>query len=202
MHKVTVAYKDFFADDPEKVEHEDLYFNVNAFELAEMLAELNVPDFDEYMRAAIEKQDLPVVFKVLKMLFIAGYGRREKVGDRWRFIKKPEWLLEILPSPEFEVFYLNLSTDANFAAEFWNGLVSKELLSRAKQLQELGEVETLPTGAQGKKFSELTLKEQAALMASRVDTATTRIQQGEEISDIDKQIAELQALKNQKAANQ
>lgn len=169
MHKVTVPYEDWFDDDKKKLE--TFFFNINAFELAEIAAEFD-DDLGEYMRQAFGKDgNYKDGFKVLKLLFIKGYGRRQESVDgsgRMRFVKDPRWIMELLPSPEFEAFYLKLTDDTEFAIEFWNKLVSKELLERAKKIQAAEDVKKVDTGGD-ESLSDMSLEEQVRLLKARND---------------------------------
>jgi hypothetical protein len=165
VHKVDITYKDYF--DGNQTRTETMYFNVNAFELAEMAAEFDGPSgLVEYMRKAFATdENYKDGFQVLKMLFVKGYGRRQEIEGRSRFIKNPAWLSEILPSPEFEAVFLKLSSDTKFATDFWNGIVSEELLARAEQIREAqGEEKPAPSK---KLFRDMTLEEQVAAMKER-----------------------------------
>lgn len=170
MHRVSVPYQDWFDDDKPKVE--TMFFNINAFELAEIAAEFD-DDLGEYMRRAFGKDgSYKDGFRVLRLLFIKGYGRRQKGTDgenneRIRFVKDPAWLKELLPSPEFEAFYLKLTDDTQFAIDFWNGLVSKELLERAKKFQETGDVKKIETGT-GQALADLPLEDQIKVLQSQL----------------------------------
>lgn len=165
-----IEYKDFF--DGNKTKTETMYFNISAFELAELAVEFNGPSgFADYMRKAFEtEENYKEGFAALKMLFVQSYGRREKRVDsegveRVRFIKKPEWVAELLPSPEFEAVFLKLSSDAKFATAFWTGLVSEEMLARATAITE---ADGAPTPEPGKKkFRDMTLQEQVAAMREK-----------------------------------
>lgn len=144
MHKVTIPYIDYFNDDEPRTEV--MYFNINAFELSEVAASFGEEDIEKYMQKSFsDGGNYQDGFKVLKLLFVAGYGRRKMDNEtnRYRFHKNPDWVAQLLPSPEFEAFYLKLTDDAKFAAEFWNGMVSKELLERAKKLQQAEPVKAL-----------------------------------------------------------
>jgi hypothetical protein len=168
LHKVDIPYKDYFNDDKPAIA--TFYFNINAFELAE-IAVMFDGDLGEYMRRSFGTDgNFKDGFKVLKLLFIRGYGRRELGTDgvRWRFIKKPEWIAELLPSPEFEAFYLKLTDDAEFSSAFWNGLVSEELLKRAKLLEEGGAVEKPAEGPGDVKFRDLSIEDQFKLFQTKL----------------------------------
>lgn len=168
MHKVDISYRDYFNDDKPAVE--TMYFNINAWELAEIAAEFD-DDLAEYMRKAFgEGGNYKDGFKVLKLLFIKGYGRRKEASDgsgRIRFVKDPAWIAELLPSPEFEAFYLKLTDDEKFATDFWNGLVSAELLERANKIRNSDEVKPTATGTD-EKYRDLPLEEQLALIQAKI----------------------------------
>ena len=158
MYQVDIKYKDYFNGNKEAIER--LYFNLTAFELAEIAVEFeDRGGIEKYMTDALQSDDYKNAFQGLKMLFVNGYGRRETRGDRIRFIKKPEWLAEILPSPEFEAFYLKLTSDTGFATAFWNNLASHELLEKARQVRETEDIQA-KSEVGGKKFRELSLQEQ------------------------------------------
>lgn len=174
MHRVTVPYKDWFDDDKPKLE--TMFFNINAFELAEIAAEFD-DDLGEYMRRAFGKDGTyKDGFRVLRLLFIKGYGRRQKGTDgdgneRIRFVKNPAWIMELLPSPEFEAFYLKLTDHTEFAVSFWNGLVSPDLLERAKKFQEAGDVKKVDTGTDTS-LAELPIEDQIKVLQARLAEKT------------------------------
>jgi hypothetical protein len=172
VYKVDIPYKDYFDGDKEKIE--TLYFNLTAFELAEIAVEFESEGgIKDYMTKSLESENYKNAFKVLKMLFVGGYGRRQEIGDRVRFIKKPEWLLEILPSPEFGAFYMKVTTDNDFAEAFWNGLAPPELMEQAAKIQEIEELKAKPT-QDGKKFRDLTLQEQMAEIQAKIAANETK----------------------------
>jgi hypothetical protein len=166
VYTADITYTDYFDKDQPRTER--MLFNINAFELSEIM--LDFEDAEEglggYMERALKEKRNADAFAVLKLLFVRGYGRRIEIDGRSRFIKKPEWILELLPSPEFEAFYLRLSSDTKFGMDFWNGLISKELLDRAEQIQAL---EPAPEGDKpAKKFRDMSLEEQVAHLQKKV----------------------------------
>lgn len=166
MYKVDIPYRDYFNDDKEAVE--TLYFNLTAFELAEIAVEFESEGgIQKYMTESLQSDNYANAFKVLKMLFVRGYGRRLETEGRSRFIKKPEWVAELLPSPEFEAFYLQLTSDTKFAEAFWHGLVNEELLKKAQQVQEVEVLEKQQVSG-GKNFRDLPLEEQVKLLQAKV----------------------------------
>lgn len=169
MYQVDIKYRDLFTNEEAT---ERLYFNLTAFELAEIAVEFeDKGGIEEHMKKSLQGGDYKDAFQVLKLLFINGYGRREEREGRSRFVKRPEWLHEILPSPEFESFYLRLTSDTEFATKFWNGLVSEELLKKAKEYQENGDVQARPDVA-GQKYRELPLEEQVKLLQAKIAEKT------------------------------
>ena len=166
MYKISVEFKDFVNDN--KLTKADLYFHLTAYEFAKLAAAYNGPKgFAEYMTEAFsDEANYKDGFAALQSLFRAAYGRRlkpEDGTDRYRFLKKPEWVDELESSPEFESAFLRLSTDATFAAKFWRGIVSEELLAQAQQMVE-AEASTEPP----KKFQDMTTAEKAAAMQTKV----------------------------------
>lgn len=136
MHIITVDYIDYVNNDEKR--REQMAFNLNAWELSELTVQF--PEgIGEYMETALKEERAKDALAVLKLLFIHAYGRRQPRADdpkRYEFLKNPAWLMSLLPSPEFEAFYLMLSNDTKFATEFWNGIVTPELLKRALEIAE------------------------------------------------------------------
>lgn len=168
MHAVEIDYKDLFTGKDAK---EKMYFHINAFELAEMLFEYEdedggLPGYVRRHSAGIEKMNKEL-FGVLKQLFIRGYGRRLESDGRSRFVKRAAWIEELLPSPEFEAFYIQLGSNEKFAMSFWNGLVSAELMKRAEEINQ----NEPPSKTEKPKFRDLPLEDQVRLLREKVPAA-------------------------------
>lgn len=167
MYKVDIPYKDLFTG---KDAVETMYFHINAFELAEIMLEFT--DEEDGLSGYVRRHSAGIdtmnkeLFSVLKMLFVRGYGRREERDGRSRFIKRPAWLEELLPSPEFEAFYMKLGSNAKFSTAFWNGLVSAELLKQAEAINENKDVAPSKT-----KFRDLPMEEQVRLLREKIPAA-------------------------------
>jgi hypothetical protein len=164
VYNVQISYKDYF-DGKDAVE--SMYFHINAFELAEIMLEFEdeeggLPGYVRKYSEGIDKMSKEL-FSVLKMLFVRGYGRREERDGRSRFIKRASWLEELIPSPEFEAFYVKLGSNEKFATAFWNGLVSPELLKQAEAINANEDVSAPKT-----KFRDLPLEEQVQLLRKKI----------------------------------
>lgn len=167
MHTLDVDYTDLFTNEKRQ---KRMYFHITAFEFAELAADFGSPaEFAEFFQKAFsDKATYSEGFKGIKMLFVTGYGRRKKNDSSEQgdiFVKNPQWLQELIPSPEFEAVFLKMTTDAKFAASFWNGLVSEELIAAAQKIQDANAVAPTPEGK--KKFRDMTLEEQVAALQAR-----------------------------------
>jgi hypothetical protein len=172
VHKADIEYVDYINGDKKAVE--TFYFNITVFELVELMADFPGDLSDVMRRAFSDPSNYKDGFRVLRALAVKGYGRRkpaEDGTDRMRFIKKPEWIQELLPSPEFEALYLKLEDDTEFATKFWNGLVSKELMDRANKIREAEDGQPAATPAisdKPKKFRDMTAEEKLAALQAKV----------------------------------
>lgn len=171
MYKIDVEYKDLFTNEKRK---ETMFFNLTAFEFAQMAADFGGPD---KLGKALEKaySDTRTYndgFAILKLLFTSAYGRRQHDGDtgRDRFIKNPKWVQqELTPSPEFEAVFLKLSSDAKFSTAFWKGIISEELIAAAEKIYEAdGTTDGLPDQEKKVRFDDLPAEEKVKLLQAKL----------------------------------
>ena len=117
MIKKSIRYTDYNGN--ERVE--DFYFNLNKAEATEM--ELSTTGG---MKATLEKiineQDSKNLISIFKEIILKSYG--EKSVDGKRFIKSKELSQAFEQTEAYVNLFMELSQDADKAAEFVNGILS------------------------------------------------------------------------------
>ena len=124
MLKKTIKYTDY--NGVERTE--DFYFNLNKAEIMEMQL-TTVGGLDAYLKKIISAQDMPTLMRIFKDLILKSYG--VKSDDGRRFIKNEKLREEFEQTEAYSILYMELSTDAESAAAFVNGIIPADV---AKQL--------------------------------------------------------------------
>lgn len=124
MLKKTIKYTDY--NGVERTE--DFYFNLNKAEIMEMQL-TTVGGLDAYLKKIISAQDMPTLMRIFKDLVLKSYG--VKSDDGRRFIKNDQLREEFEQTEAYSILYMELSTDAEEAAAFVNGIIPADV---AKQL--------------------------------------------------------------------
>ena len=124
MLKKTIKYTDY--NGVERTE--DFYFNLNKAEIMEMQL-TTVGGLDAYLKKIISAQDMPTLMRIFKDLVLKSYG--VKSDDGRRFIKNDKLREEFEQTEAYSILYMELSTDAEAAAAFVNGIIPADV---AKQL--------------------------------------------------------------------
>ena len=107
---------------------EDFYFNLNKAGIMEMQL-TTVGGLDAYLKKIISAQDMPTLMRIFKDLVLKSYG--VKSDDGRRFIKNEKLREEFEQTEAYSILYMELSTDADAAAAFVNGIIPADV---AKQL--------------------------------------------------------------------
>ena len=133
MLKKTIPYTDYNDNKRE----EDFWFNLNETELAEMQLEVT-GGLDTMLTAIIKAQDIPTIAKLFKKIILKSYG--EKSDDGRRFIKSEELSTAFSQTEAYNILYMELSQDANKAAEFITGIIPAKYKSavEGETQKELG----------------------------------------------------------------
>ena len=91
-------------------------------ELKERKMQLEVTGgLDTMLQAIIKAQDIPTIAKLFKQIILKSYG--QKSPDGRRFIKSDELSTEFSQTEAYNVLYMELSQDAEKAAEFIKGII-------------------------------------------------------------------------------
>ena len=96
------------------------------------------------LQRIIDEHDQKRMVEMMKMLILKSYGKKSLDGNR--FIKNQEVIDEFTQTPAYSELFMRLSTDADEAAAFVNGIIPKKLAERAKALEEkqAGKVTQIP----------------------------------------------------------
>ena len=73
------------------------------------------------LQAIIKAQDIPTIAKLFKQIILKSYG--QKSPDGRRFVKSDELSTEFSQTEAYNVLYMELSQDAEKAAEFIKGII-------------------------------------------------------------------------------
>lgn len=130
MIRKTITYIDF--NDVERTENFD--FHLNEVEINEM--ELSTPGgWHNWVEQVVAAQELPVLVALFKDLILRSYGQKSQDGRR--FEKSEAISTEFSQTGAYVKLYMELSSNAEKAAEFFNGVmptkkaVSNETISPA-----------------------------------------------------------------------
>ena len=116
MLKKTITYTDYNGTE----RTEDFYFNLSKAEIMEM--ELStVGGLGDMIEKIVAAQDGPAIINVFKDIILKAYG--ENSPDGKRFIKNSEIRDSFAQTEAYSELFIELSTDAEAAANFINGIM-------------------------------------------------------------------------------
>lgn len=123
MIKKTITYTDYNGTE----RTEDFFFNLNKAELMKM--EMSIKGgLIEMIKRIVAAQDTPAIIAVFEDLIQRSYG--VKTPDGRGFIKRSSDLEEFMSTEAYSILFMELSTDADAAAKFINGIISADLASK------------------------------------------------------------------------
>lgn len=134
MLKRTMTYETF---DGEQVT-EDFYFNLTKAELMEMSLG-TYGGLDKFIEKIVNTQDTPKIIELFKEIVLKSYG--QKSDDGKRFIKSPELRDAFAQTNAYSDLFMTLSTDADEAAAFINGLVPKDIAEEMEKKEKESETQ-------------------------------------------------------------
>lgn len=130
MLKKTISYTDY--DGNKRVE--DHYFNLSKAELSEM--ELSIDGgLASMLKRIVAADDRPAIIKIFKDIILKSYG--EKSPDGKRFIKSEEMSTAFSQTEAYTELFMELSSDADAAAAFINGIIPADMAEKAASMQAL-----------------------------------------------------------------
>lgn len=131
MLKKTLTYENV---DGQEVT-EDFYFNLTKVELAKQLQlEGDKDGLDKQVQKIVDDKATPrEIMATFEDLIVKSYGERTSDG---KFVKTAQTTESFLSSEAYSNMFFELITDAGKAAEFFNGIMPKDLVEEAKRLTE------------------------------------------------------------------
>lgn len=126
MYKKTVTYEDYNGNK----RTEDFYFNLTKAELMEMQFSTE-GGMREYLQRIIDSNDQKRIMEMFKELVLKAYG--EKSPDGRRFIKNDEVKEAFSQTEAYSIIFMELSTDADAASAFTNGIMPADISKEAKK---------------------------------------------------------------------
>lgn len=134
MLKRTMTYETFDGDQVT----EDFYFNLTKAELMEMSLG-TYGGLDKFIEKIVNTQDTPKIIELFKEIVLKSYG--QKSDDGKRFIKSPELRDAFAQTNAYSDLFMTLSTDADEAAAFINGLVPKDIAEEMEKKEKESETQ-------------------------------------------------------------
>lgn len=111
-----IKYKNLNGEEREKT----FYFHLNKVEVAEMeLSEAG--GVQVFLTRIVEEQDNAKILEYFKEFILLSVGIKSDDGER--FEKSPEISKAFEQSPAFEVLFLEMANNADYAATFVNGVL-------------------------------------------------------------------------------
>ena len=86
----------------------------------------------------IQEKDQKRMVEMIKMLITKSYGKKSIDGNK--FIKNQEVLDDFMQTPAYSELFMLLSTDADEASAFVNGIIPKKLTARLEALEKSGKI--------------------------------------------------------------
>ena len=120
MYTRTVTYTDW--NGMERTE--EFRFNLTKAELMEMQYEQE-GGMREYLQRIIDSKNQKEIMRLFKDLVLKAYG--EKSDDGRLFVKNDQIRERFASTPVYSEIFMELSTDANKASEFVNGIMPADI---------------------------------------------------------------------------
>jgi len=118
MYKYVATYEDYNGTK----RTEEFYFNLSKAELLEM--EMVHPEgFEGWINRIVQADDRETILETFRNIILKSYGEKDETGRR--FVKSKELSESFMQTEAYSDLYIKLVSDADFAAEFVNGLVPK-----------------------------------------------------------------------------
>ena len=119
MLKKTINYTDYNGNK----RSEDFYFNLSKAELMEMEMRTAGGLIEKFARIA-KSQNPDELVDIFKDVVLRAYG--EKSADGRRFIKNDEIKEAFMQTEAYSELFMELATNAEAAAAFFNGIIPQE----------------------------------------------------------------------------
>ena len=124
MYKKTIKYVDYNGLNRE----EDFYFNLNKAEIAEMNMRASGNLVETYQKI-VNAKDYNALVDIFKDLIRKSYGVKSEDGKH--FIKNEQVFLDFAQTEAYSELFVELASDAEAAAEFFNGIIPSANTTKA-----------------------------------------------------------------------
>lgn len=118
MISKTIKYKDYNGNDRE----DTFWFHLNKPELIELEVSEAGGLEETIKRLTVEKNAKKIV-EIFKQVLFKAYGKKTPDG---RFVKSDELSKEFSETAAYEILYMELATNADESARFFNGVIPRD----------------------------------------------------------------------------
>ena len=129
MLKKTIKYTDYNGEERE----EDFHFHMTLAQLTEMELEVQ-GGLGNYLKKVLADSDNRELIRFFKEFIQKSYGKKSEDGRS--FLKSEELVREFEGSEAYSELFLELISDANKMAEFFNGIMPANFNERVDKLLE------------------------------------------------------------------
>ena len=116
MYKYTVTYDNYNGDSITR----DLYFNLSEPDMA-LWESSESGGISAKLDTVVKTKDIPQIMEFFTEIIDKSYGERSADGEN--FFKSPEILYKFKTSKAFEVFFMKLLQDSDFALSWIKGIM-------------------------------------------------------------------------------
>lgn len=113
----------------------ELYFNMNKYELTQMMVGEKNVSFQDYLQQIIDTNDASEMVRLIKDILLMSYG--EKSADGERFVKNEKLREDFENSAAFSELYMELAQNVNEAMQFVWGILPPDMRPSEETLREL-----------------------------------------------------------------
>ena len=119
--------KGIFDDEPTT---KKLYFHMSRREMFDFIKRYdNVTNFEKWIQAAIDNEDLYTMMRFFDDLIGTAYGERQ--GEH--FVKSEQIKESFLNSPEYEELFDQLMDNPSLVREFYQGILPEKIMKQVKE---------------------------------------------------------------------
>jgi hypothetical protein len=129
--KKTITYTDYNGNE----QSEEFHFHLSAEKLLELEATLP-GGFEKHLERILESQDGAQILELFKRLITMSIGQVSEDGKR--FLQTDDIRDAFTQTNAYTRLFLELGQDAETAAEFFNGIVPKDLAEQAEKMKAGG----------------------------------------------------------------
>jgi hypothetical protein len=126
MIKKTITYTDYNGT----LRTEDFFFNITKAEAADI--ELGIDGgFSEMANQIVKSQSKPKLLEIFKKMIRLSYGVKSAEGRR--FMKSDAIWDEFAQTEAYSILFMELGSNAEKAAEFFNGILPADVVKEASK---------------------------------------------------------------------